>query len=414
MRNVAGRLGTRVVNHLGLQAGDRYRTVAEERIVEHLTLHGWAHEWRAGLHSESVAAAREALERWIGHGLAYAPGRDGAGRAFDPAEVVNFCKTAALDANDPIWRERFVATGRKLVEEHGRHAGLRFSLVLARTFDLSRHAPGAQLRLRLPLPLAEARLRVSAPAEVTRQERRAGRLELRATVPSSRSTLTVSVELEFASPATPNDDDETALYLRPEEGLVRVTPRVASLARKLAAGKTAFDAVRAFWQFLFEMRLGVLHYDELSGGVPIESLLEHRWFDCHLGSALFVALCRAREIPARLCAGYLLYPAAPTYHYWAEAFVEGRWSGFDLGSWDLSAGGADPAWRSYFFDYLNPRMQTERFPRSFTGTGSLRFPPAWHLLVRPVTGGAAFGFYSVDSGDLLYEDCLTSIKASPL
>ena len=129
------------------------------------------------------------------------------------------------------------------------------------------------------------------------------------------------------------------------------------------------------------------------------------WFDCHLGSALLVALCRATDIPARLVSGYLLYPASPSYHYWAEAWVDGRgWVPMDLVCSDLSARGRDARWRDYFLGCLDYRMKTQCLPRLFDRTPTVRFPAAWHILPRPREDGAEIGFFARDSGELIYRD----------
>ncbi len=129
--------------------------------------------------------------------------------------------------------------------------------------------------------------------------------------------------------------------------------------------------------------------------------MEGGWYDCVTGSALLAALCRARDIPARLVGGYLLHVAAPTQHYWIEGW---GWAPFDLLSWDLSAGGRDPAWREIYFGRLDHRMVVERRPRLFSGAGSLRLPLASIMLNAPRGEGTAIAHHAIAGGASIYCD----------
>jgi hypothetical protein len=156
---------------------------------------------------------------------------------------------------------------------------------------------------------------------------------------------------------------------------------------------------------LDRLTCGVVHYDQLDVMPATDWVLETGWFDCQLGSALLVALCRAKGIPARIVSGYLLYAPSPSPHFWAEVWVEGRgWVPLDTLCSDLSARGRDRPWRDYFAGQLDYRMKTQCFPRLFNSSPTFRLPPAWHLLVRPEGEGAEIGFFANDSGSLVYRD----------
>ncbi len=110
-------------------------------------------------------------------------------------------------------------------------------------------------------------------------------------------------------------------------------------------------------------------------------MLQRRWFDCLLGSALLVSLCRAGGLPARLVHGHFLYSANPANHVWCEVFIPGRgWAPVDLIGWELSAGDADADRQSDFLGWTDWRLVTERPPRRVTGPMSLRLPGAWRVL----------------------------------
>jgi transglutaminase-like putative cysteine protease len=424
-------LRARPTSPLGIRPDRRYRTVEESRIVDQLLVFGWAFERRAAERARAAREARIALDRLVDQGLPFER-RDGPERLFDPAEVLNYIKWAALRHGDPLWRERFVATGRRLVAEH--HGGAvqtaspqspgllgprRFRVTLAREINLSGRAPGGRVRVRLPLPLEDAYLSdlsiVRAPrsADDVGVDITPGRLEVRMTVPAD-ATTTLAAELSFiACPTgptvspTPLTPAEGLLYTHPNEGIAAIGPKVRALAADLAGDlREPARIVEGFWNFLHDRLIfGGVHYDELDERHPTESVLHAGWYDCHLGSALLVALCRARGIPARIVAGYLLCSAAPTYHYWAEVWLEDRgWFPLDSICADLSAMGRDVAWRNHFFGQLDYRMKTECLPRLFTGNPAVRFPRAWYLLTRIEGEGVDVGFFATDTGALIYRD----------
>ena len=401
------------------------RTVDEARMLDHLVLAGWGTEFRAKP-AAAYDAASLALDGWIDRGLPF-DRRDDGSRAFDPAEVVNFAKSEGMAGRDDFWATRYVATGRKLAGEFGaRPQSLgprRISVRLERCFNLQHHPPGSRVRLRAPFPAnghGIYELKTEAQPPATRVQ--PGYVETFVTVPEQRTTV-VSVSYEFLTKITSNvenvplDARDTELYLQPLEGLIRTTPRVSALAKELAGNAfKSLDVLRAFWGFFLErMRLGVLHEERLPPHAPLDAILDLGWFDCRVGSALLVALCRARGIPARTCSGFTLY-SVPFYHYWAEAWIEDRgWFPLDLSCCDLSLRGTDAAWREYFFGTLDYRLIVEVLPHTFTGFPSIDFPGAWYALARPLASGAAFGIFSAETSDLVYEDRVAvNVNAGPL
>ena len=416
---------------MAIRADARYRVVDEARIIDLLALGGWAHEIQHGEHALAEKAAASVLDRWVVGGLPFAHSGDG-GRYFDPAEVINFMKCAALREGDTFWEQRYIATGRRMVRgfhalENGSSApppasaltGAHFAVTLSREFDLGAARAAARPLLRLPLPIEDEALRdleieAFAPPDVdvdfTIQP---GRLDVRVAA-APRRAIAVGVHLSFtAYPALPASSPaplgaaEGALYTRPSEGLIKVSPRVRALAAELAGTeREPWKVVRRFWSFMLdELTCGVLHYDQLDASRPTDWVLETGWFDCQLGSALLIALCRARGIPARLIGGYQLYPAAPSPHYWAEVWSNAHgWLPLDTICSDLSARGRDAAWRDCFFGCLDYRMKTQCLPRLFSQNPSMPLPPAWHMLARATGQGIEVGFFANDEGALVYRD----------
>ena len=409
----------------------RYRIVDEGRIVDLIVLNGYARESPAWGREQATRDAREALGRWIAAGLPFARSQDGT-RRFDPAEVLNFMKFIGARDGDPFWEQCFVATARGIILEfhHSDHAAAvppsptalpsqPFRVAFEREFDLDGGERGARTLLRLPLPLEDHTLRdlkvvTVAPPQVEVEFTVApGRLDARL-AGTHRGAITLGVELSFnAYPtvATPTSTSlaapEIDLYTRWAEGLINVSPRVQALAAKLAGNLAeSRAAVMRFWSFMLdELTIGVLHYDELNPAHPIDWVLESGWYDCQMGSALLIALCRARGIPARMASGYFLYPASPTPHYWVEVWLDhAGWTSLDTICADLSVGGRDAPWRDYFFGCLDYRMKTQCLPRVFNHNPGMPFPPAWHMLTSADGMGIDVSFFANDTGTLVYRD----------
>ncbi len=177
-----------------------------------------------------------------------------------------------------------------------------------------------------------------------------------------------------ALPLTPADRE---LYTRPVEGLVNVTPAVRELAQRLAGTEPdPSRVVRRFWDFVLdELTCGIVDYAEVDPQRPTEHPLDTGWFDCQMSSALLVALCRSRGLPARIVSGYLLYVESPSIHWWVEVALPGRgWVPMDTMAYDLSARGRDAGWRDHFFGALDYRMKCECLPRIFNRSPGFRLP----------------------------------------
>jgi len=417
------------------QDGRPYYYIEANLIEQWLVLYGSAYEWNRGDRDGPLAEARHALLRWRDLGLTSSCGEEG-GQSFDPVEVLKFAKAVARAGRDSFWYDRLVKTSRKLVcEFHDAELSTaappppptslpprKFQIRLSREFNLDGIDVGRRLLLRLPVPLEDRSLRdLSIGAALSTAEtacfcRAGGGLEWRLTA-GSEPSIAISADYSFvANPACgdPQADRPTAeivdLYTRPKEGLVAVTTRIADLAKRIA-GKEPDRLVKVerIWNFILdEFALGQVHYDQIGASNPSEWVLDNGAFDCHLGSILFVTLCRSLGIPARLVGGYVLYSVAPVPHFWAEVLIGGRgWLPVDFSCWDLSAGGRDRAWRNYFFGALDYRCKTEILPRYFTGLSTIRLGSTWLMLSLPIAGGTEIRFLSTITGKLICRDRIT-------
>jgi hypothetical protein len=408
----------------------RYRTIDEATTVQHLLARGWPFEMRGGGAEAALAAARATLAQCVAEGLPHGLSKTGA-RLFDPAEVTNFLDLSAFRDGDRAW-DRHRITGRRLIAEAlagGDTAGgpppppptlgaARFAVTLRRTFNLA-DQPRGRVRLRLPLPIEDETLEDVAtvfeppPGVAARATAGPARLDI-AIADAQGAPLTVGVRLAFtarpwrpAAPAAALGAEERALHTRPREGLIRVTNRISELAERLAGGATdPHILTRRFWTFLLgDLMVGTVHYDQLPDGRPLDWVLEQGWYDCNLGSALFVGLCRARGLPARMVTGYMLHVTAPFFHTWSEVWFDDQgWTPFDVWTSSLETRDTGAGWRDYFFGALDARLTTQRLPRLFNGTGQVRLPPAWRMLTSLEGAGLAVTFSELATGALIYRE----------
>jgi hypothetical protein len=205
-------------------------------------------------------------------------------------------------------------------------------------------------------------------------------------------------------------DSDRDLFLRPREGLIQVTPAVRQLAAELAAPSADIrSTLTAFWSFFFrELKNGYLHHAELDKADPLIDIVRRGWFDCLGGSSLFIALCRARGIQARLIHGIILHELTPAFHFWAEVYLPSEgWIPVDLACWDHAEARLDfEPWSHLFLGKLEYRLKCQCFPRLVVGPIGVRLPQAWSMLLTPIPGGTTMSIYDAVTRRRLYNDTL--------
>ncbi len=418
----------------GIRTASRYRTISEQQITDILLVAAFVYDLDAGERESAVGRIRSALDAWIKLGLGYQV-TDRGERTFDPVEVINRMKWAGYQGLDDFWINHFVATGRAFFSEWNPPAGLLsqprrrdpalFNIDLRRIFNLDGIDVGQKVRLRLPLPLLQSSQQLEVEPVVppdlsARIIRSDGRLDFQFTAPPE-PVVELAAKISFITDGLSRDDTPGSLpsnrrdiYLRANEGLVRVTPRIKALAHELAdADRSHVERATTFFHYIIdELMCGMVHYDQVNADAPGDWILDNGWYDCQLGSALLVSMCLACGIPARILSGYMLYRLGPGFHYWAEIWLDEQgWIPFDFLTWDLSKGGHDVAWRNCFAGAIDYRMVTQCFPLSFTGPMSVRFPSAWHLINRPTCTGMDINFVELD-GKPIYCDRV-SVQKQP-
>ena len=398
--------------------------VRADDIIEQILIQCWLFQARGG---DLVGARRNAertLERLLAKGLPHA--RDSGGLRLDPYAANNMIKARAGELDDEAWGAWQDTARRNALslptEPH------RYRFRMRREWHADCATPGRPLLLRLPVPLRQAQLgsatvRLLEPENVPVEIRELpGSIGLRLNATHAKKGPVVA-ELEVDLLGTEHRDTGAAaaplgaapsaqeqLWLRDHEGLVVRSPAVCTLAHTLAQGcADAREFVHAVWRWLIsQLRFGDVHRSDLEPADPLGGLLRSRRADCVLGSSLLVALCRARGIPARLLSGYLLHPANPGPHSWAEVrLAADSWVPFDFGSWCYCAGDPDmPGWGSFYRGRVDARLIAEIAPREFTGWGSARPPPRWFRLERLQGDQMVHSLHTLPDGALFRRDVL--------
>lgn len=121
-------------------------------------------------------------------------------------------------------------------------------------------------------------------------------------------------------------NDEIYKYLEAERYIEVDNIDIQSLAEVLKDNeKSVYKILRKIHNYVYNIP-----------SAPISDLTtaleayENNLASCNGKSRLFVALCRANNIPARLVGGIIIEPGKKrTSHQWLEVFIEGSWVPFD-------------------------------------------------------------------------------------
>jgi len=409
----------------------RHRCISEADVIRRLAFSGWLEEISDGREIEAQEGGTRALAAAVAAGAGYAEPSPGC-RLFDYVEVQEVLDWLAHTGQNPLWGERvipaheaFIASTRSADRPKSQVFAAeppptRFRVSFERTFDLSRFSVGSLVRLRLPAPLRSAyhdEVTVTpmvSPALRAQTHLSDGSVHFRLPVPSD-PIVTACALFEFTGrPPRPREDagrltdQELAIYLRPSEGLIELTPRVRDLATHLAGQAEPPAAVAAFAAYMTnDFHPQWLRYDELSGGPPCDWALDNRRYDCRVGAALLAALCRARDIPARMVNGHFLSRLKPSNHSWVEVWIDGMgWLPIDIlnqhrhqPEWCI-----DHHWGDHFVRRWDYRLVFERPPLAFTGRMSVAFPAAWQMMHLPTKGGMDIIFTNIGDGSLIYRE----------
>lgn len=115
-------------------------------------------------------------------------------------------------------------------------------------------------------------------------------------------------------------------FLRSEQFLRKTNKHILEVADTIS-GKTQLETVHNLYDFV----VNHLEYDnDLRENLGAIKALKKKRGDCTEYADLFVTLCRAKEIPARVVAGCIAEYGANPNHHWAEVFIHNMgWVPFD-------------------------------------------------------------------------------------
>jgi transglutaminase-like putative cysteine protease len=178
------------------------------------------------------------------------------------------------------------------------------------------------------------------------------------TNPEKKTEITISVKAELyrydlltAKDKHRNlfaEGQQYTEFLKQEKKIEKDNSRIQEIAESIE-GRTETDIVKNIYNFVIDNTKYVLHRRTDWGAA--KALREGKG-DCSEYSDLFVALCRARNIPARVVTGYTVQVDTDlSKHNWAEAYLQDYgWVPFDPASGDIK----NTFLRSRAFGTLSP------------------------------------------------------------
>jgi hypothetical protein len=137
------------------------------------------------------------------------------------------------------------------------------------------------------------------------------------------------------------------LYTRSEKYIEVNDPKIMQLADEIAGDETnLYLLARKFYDYILDTKKYQLLEQGLNGA---KFILENGYGECGDYSALFIALSRAKGIPARPVIGYWAISGNEQTHVWAEFYLEGI-------GWipvDATIGQQSSAKRAYYFGNMD-------------------------------------------------------------
>ncbi len=143
--------------------------------------------------------------------------------------------------------------------------------------------------------------------------------------PFATKVINIRAELQMSSFPESLPRENNRLFLTPEGYIQSDSPEIIDLSGKLTK-HTISETVTSIFQWV-ESHLAYTGYDPNDNGALWA--LKQRKGDCTEFMYLFVALCRANNIPARGVGGYVCMKNSivhsTDYHNWAEFYMDGVW-----------------------------------------------------------------------------------------
>ncbi len=137
-------------------------------------------------------------------------------------------------------------------------------------------------------------------------------------------------------------------FLKQEKHIEKYHPQIQQIAKNID-GQTEIDIVKNIYNYVIDSLEYTLHGRKDWGAVKA---LQQKKGDCSEYSDLFVAICRAKNIPARVATGYMVrFDTNSSKHHWAEVYLQKYgWVPFDPSWGDVE----NIIFRNRAFDSMRP------------------------------------------------------------
>jgi len=138
-------------------------------------------------------------------------------------------------------------------------------------------------------------------------------------------------------------------FLKQEKHIEKDDPQIQEIAESSIEGQTEVGIVKNIYNYVIDNLEYTLHGKKDWGAVKA---LQQKKGDCTEYSDLFVAICRAKNIPARVVTGYTMrFDTDSSKHNWAEVYLQKYgWVPFDPSCGDVE----DFIFRNRAFDRMRP------------------------------------------------------------
>lgn len=144
--------------------------------------------------------------------------------------------------------------------------------------------------------------------------------------PFGTKLITIRAELAVSGSPQPKQLVDRKTYLKPERYIESDHPKIAWAARRIPRSSNLVESSENVFRWVVNH---IKHEGYVKDDLGALTALETRRGDCSEYTYLFVALCRARNVPARWVEGYICPESrvlrAVDYHKWAEFYAEGMW-----------------------------------------------------------------------------------------
>ena len=176
--------------------------------------------------------------------------------------------------------------------------------------------------------------------------------------PQERGTVTIWVRAELFTydlfTATknrkniPHEEDGLDVFLWQEKSIEKDHDSIQEIAAGIE-GRTEVDVVHKIYEYVID-HMEYASSSRRSRGAVMA--LQRGEGDCTEYADLFVALCRAKDIPARVVNGYTVrFDSESPKHNWAEVYLQGYgWIPFDPSAGDVE----HPIMRGRAFSRMRP------------------------------------------------------------